>query len=107
MDLHAVFKHGCISPSLIKVGSNRVRSVSTENHTPHTALLESFSHLPKEILRVFRVRVNDHDFANVLLPQFIDRVQYNQVLFTTGSGRVDAVHVHHRRRTAGDHRNGS
>ena len=99
-----MLQHGCVRPCLVKVSPDRVGAVSTNDHASHATLVQGLGDLPKVILGVFGVRVNDDDLPDVLLADLVNGRKEHEVLFATGSRRVRSVHVNDGGRASGHHR---
>ena len=85
-----MLKHGCIRHGLVKIGSNRVGSMTSNYNTAHATLLQGFCDLPEEFLNRVVIWVNNYDLTNVLFSEGIDRLNKNEVFFTACGCRVRA-----------------
>ena len=88
VDVHAVLHHGRVGPRLVKIGSDSVGTVATHDHAPHAALIQGFGNLTQVILRIVRVRGDDDDFSNVLLADFINWIEEDEIFLQSGCSGI-------------------
>ena len=85
-----MLKHSCISHGLVKIGSNGVGSVTSNNDAAHSTLLQSFGNLAKEFVLSIIVRIDNDDLTNVFLAEHVNRLDLS---FKMLSGIVQNVLV--------------